>query len=94
MTAYTNHSPSDIWPKTLEIRNTPDGMIWQIYHVNNASEAELLSRNARSNAFMDRRLTDYQPEQDETFEGWREDPVSRTLLDRAQEMEKDLRDAE
>lgn len=59
------------YPKTLEIRNTEGGMIWQIYHVNNKQEAMLLSQGAMNNAFMSRTLVDHKPDEKETFPHWR-----------------------
>lgn len=59
------------FPKTLEIRNTSGGMIWQIYHVNNIKEAEILSKNALKNGFMESTLVEYNKDTEETFPNWR-----------------------
>jgi hypothetical protein len=67
---YDNMSKGDKFPKTLEIRNTSGGLIWQVYHVNNLNEANLLSRGASNNAFQSRILVDYYDEE-ETFPDWR-----------------------
>jgi hypothetical protein len=68
---YTDISTQNNYPKTLVIRNTPEGMIWQIYHVNNLQEAEGLASIAKSNGFYGITLEDYQPEHVETWPGWR-----------------------
>ena len=68
---HTDVSTNDNFPKTLVIRNTPDGMIWQIYHVKNQNEADKLAQKATSNAFMGITLEDHQPEHEETWPGWR-----------------------
>jgi hypothetical protein len=61
------------FPKTLVIRNRPEGMIWQIYHVNNQQECNKLADNARANGFYGITLEDYQPNYQETWPGWRND---------------------
>lgn len=59
------------FPKTLEIRNTSGGLIQQIYHVNNIKEAEILSKNALKNGFMESTLVDLRKDEEETFPNWR-----------------------
>lgn len=59
------------FPKTLEIRNHSGGMIWQIYHINNIKEAEILSENALKNGFMESTLVDFRTDKKETFPNWR-----------------------
>jgi hypothetical protein len=68
---YKNHSDSNNFPKTLEIRNTAGGMIWQTYHVNNLKEAELLSKGANKNGFQCRTLVNFREDCKETFPNWR-----------------------
>ena len=70
--SYTDESTSTNWLKTLVIRNTPDGMIWQIYHVQNQEEAEWLSSNATRNGFYGITLEDYSGHE-ETFPDWRKE---------------------
>ena len=72
MKTLINISTSTNFPKTLMIRNTPDGCIWQIYHVQKQSEADKLFANANRNGFWGITLEDYQPEYEETFPDWRE----------------------
>jgi len=69
---YTNNSTDDIYPKTLVIRNTKGGMIWQVYHVKKQSEADKLSANATLNGFGAITLENYQPDTKETWPDWRE----------------------
>ena len=57
---FTDISTGD-YPKTLVIRNSPDGMIWQLYHVKNNQEATTLAENAHNNAFYGITLEDHQP---------------------------------
>jgi hypothetical protein len=60
--------------RQLEIRNTHDGMIWQIYYVANQTEVEMLSATARANGFQS---CEVNPEifYEETFPNWRETDV-------------------
>jgi hypothetical protein len=65
-----NTTTSD-YPKTLLIRNTVGGMIWQIYHVNNIHEADRLADNATKNGFYGISLEEHMPDSEETFPDWR-----------------------
>lgn len=58
------------FPKTLVIRNTVEGMIWQIYHVENKEQAYHLAKNAKINGFEGRSLEDYCGGE-ETFPNWK-----------------------
>ena len=69
---YEDNSTTDKYPKTLLIRNHSGGMIWQLYHVNNKVEADILSWNATNNVFMAIELVDHDDSFEETFEGWRD----------------------
>lgn len=60
------------FPKTLEIRNTPTGMIWQIYHVQSEKEVAVLTYNSQKNGFLGQTVVPYTGEQ-ETFPRWRND---------------------
>ena len=77
---YIDKSVLDTFPKTLVIRNTSGGMIWQIYHVQSEREAERLSRNATDNGFFDISLEDYIPNSKETFPDWRESESGQKLI--------------
>lgn len=68
---YTDNSTKE-FPKTLLIRNNPDGCIWQVYHVNNEQDVENLSTNATNNGFYGITLEDYLPEHEETWPDWNE----------------------
>ena len=70
---FTDISTKNEFPKTLVIRNSKGGMIWQIYHVQKESEADKLSFNATINGFESSTLEDYQPQYEETFPNWREE---------------------
>lgn len=76
---YKDISTSDNYPKTLVIRNRPDGMIWQVYHVNTVRSAELLAKGAEQSAFQGITLEDHQPEMEETFPNWQND--NSTILE-------------
>ena len=83
---YTDISTSAVglgneYPKTLFIRNSKGGMVWQIYHVNNQSEVEQLSSNAYGNGFYGTTLEDYAPEEKETWEDWRETEGGKEIID-------------
>jgi hypothetical protein len=71
--SFTDLSTDMSYPKTLFIRNTEGGMIWQVYHVHNDKQAHLVSKNAKDNAFHGRELVDYDPTYEETFPNWREE---------------------
>lgn len=68
---YTDISTTS-YPKTLIIRNTLGGMIWQIYHVHNEEEVKILAANAYSKGFQAITLED-KTDDIETFLGWREE---------------------
>jgi len=68
---YTDFTTNTNYPKTLIIRNHQGGMIWQIYHVNNYNEAEILSNNATKNGFYAISLEDKRDDK-ETFPDWRD----------------------
>lgn len=69
---YEDKSTTSNYPKTLMVRNTKGGLIWQTYHVQKQSEAEKLAANAYANGFYGSTLEDYQPEYEETWPDWRE----------------------
>jgi hypothetical protein len=61
--------------KQLLIRNTPDGVIWQVYNLKEDYERIILERNARANGFQSFEVFDiirYDYEREETFPDWRE----------------------
>ena len=68
---YTDISTKD-YPKTLIIKNTPDGMVWQVYNVEKEIEAIKLSANAFNNGFLGITLEDFDKEVKETYPDWRD----------------------
>jgi len=74
-----NNSITNKYPKTLIIRNSEGGMIWQVYHVNNFKEAEKIAHNATNNGFGDIQLAEYQDSIEETFPDWRKE--SKGIID-------------
>lgn len=72
---YTDLTTSKEFPKTLIIRNTPGGMIWQIYHPDTQEDVDNLTSNAYSNGFFGITLEDYNSELKETWEDWRETKI-------------------
>ncbi len=77
---YEDISTTDIYPKTLMIRNHKGGMIWQVYHVQKKSEADKLVANAVRNGFYGSTLENHQPNQKETWPDWRE-TCDKSLLE-------------
>jgi hypothetical protein len=77
---FEDISKGDTYPKTLVIRNSVNGYIWQIYHVDNIYQAFYLSKGAKANAFEGRTLEDYQPNEEETFPNWRME-MARTFVE-------------
>ena len=69
---YRDNTTNEEYPKTLLIRNTVGGVIWQVYHVEKEIEAQRLSTNANRHGFADRELIDYDTNHEETYPGWRE----------------------
>lgn len=62
----------------LIMRNTPNGMIWQAYRVENETEARILTSNARKNGFIvEQENDDYTTE---TSPGWRDTPEWKACL--------------
>lgn len=70
---FTDNSTSTKLPKTLIIRNHLGGMIWQIYHIVEEVEAEVLSATAAKDGFGAITLEDHRPNDAETFPTWRAD---------------------
>ena len=68
---YNDNSTNNNYPKTLVIRNSIDGMIWQVYHVDNDLQAHFLAKNAKNNGFYGRTLEDYRDDMEETFPNWK-----------------------
>ena len=83
---YTRISSDDKYPKTLVIRNHLGGMIWQVYYVENESEAVLLSNNATSNGFQEITLEDYQEDLEQNWPDWRE--TGKKLVEAAKKLEE------
>ncbi len=79
---YTNLTTTPTFPKTLVIRNESGGMIWQIYHVNNEQEVEILSSNATHNGFFGITLEDYDETAEETWPEWRDTPQWEKQLEK------------
>lgn len=77
---YNDISRKSEYPKTLVIRNTIGGLIWQIYHVEAQHEAKILSSNATMNGFQGITLEDYQPEMEETWPDWRETEGGKKIV--------------
>ena len=77
---YTDNSTNDKYPKTLVVRNSEGGMVWQIYHVEKEKEAEILARNATGNGFYAITLEDHQPELKQTWEDWRETEGGKKII--------------
>ena len=62
-----------ITPKQLNIRNQSGGMIWQVYHVLNDQEIDMLEATARINGFYNFEILD-SIENDEIWPNWRDCP--------------------
>ena len=82
---FINNSTNKSYPKTLHIRNTFGGSIWQVYHVETIHEAKLLSRNATKNYFEDIQLVDYTGEE-QTWPDWRDN--AKSLLEEAEKLKQ------
>jgi hypothetical protein len=77
--AYSNTSSNEDYPKSLIIRNTVGGMIWQVYTVEKLTEAEKLAVNATANGFFGITLEDFDEDQEETSPGWRDTPGGKVI---------------
>ena len=75
---YENKS-TGAYPKTLVVRNTIGGMIWQVYHIDNESQAYYLARNASGNGFLGITLEDYKEDIEETFPDWRKQTANQLV---------------
>lgn len=75
-----NISTNNNYPKTVVVRNSKNGMIWQIYHVKSERAAEIIAKQANENAFDGVTLEDYQPNMEETFPNWQNDMRSNVEL--------------
>lgn len=67
----TSDSSDNDYPKTLLIHNDRHGIIWQVYHINDIIEQEIIMEGAKRNAFMYIRAINYDSEYEETFKDWR-----------------------
>lgn len=90
---YINETTNQIYPKTLVIRNEPTGMIWQLYNVNNETEASILASNAKRNGFYGITLEDYDPTHEETFPDWRQTKGGKAIIEMAQSVQADDQDS-
>ena len=72
---YEDLTTKDSFPKTFVVRNTRNGMVWQIYHPDTQEDVDNLSKNAFGNGFLGNTLEDHQPELEETWSDWRETKV-------------------
>ena len=77
---FTDISTSELFPKTLVVRNHEGGLIWQIYHVQKQSEADRLAANAHANGFYCLTLENHQPDYEETWPDWRETPGGLEII--------------
>jgi len=80
---YTKYDP----PKQLEIRNTPDGMIWQVYHVKDNVEATILIANSLKNGFTGHKLVN-DCNLEETWPGWRDGEYKESFTKQYDEIRK------
>ena len=85
---YRETSTSEEYPKTLLIRNTVGGMVWQVYHVEKESEAMKLSDIATLNGFQDCELTDYKEKWEQTWPDWRETSGGKEICRETEENSK------
>lgn len=68
------------FPKTVFVRNTIGGLIWQVYHVDNLKQAESLADNATRNGFECVTLND-KTNDEETWPDWRESEGGKKLIE-------------
>lgn len=78
---YINNSQNETYPKTLIIRNTHGGMIWQIYQLDNQKQVEIISNNATQNGFLGISLEDHMPESKESFPDWRDSKGGKEIIE-------------
>ncbi len=71
------------YPKTLIIRSEMEGAVWQLYHVENFFEAEMIAQNANNNGFEGVTLEDYQSDSQQTWENWRDTPGGSKVVEDA-----------
>ena len=60
------------FPKTMRIHNSKDGLIWQIYHVNDKIEQDIITEGAEISAFEYVGITNYDESYEESSPGWRD----------------------
>jgi len=76
---YKNISTTSKYPKTLVIRNSEHGAIWQIYHMDNQYQIMDIVRGAERNGFECITLEDYDESAKETFPNWRAEVISEMI---------------
>jgi|WetSurMetagenome_2_1015567.scaffolds.fasta_scaffold55296_4 hypothetical protein len=69
---YLDVSSSPDYPKSLMVRNSVGGMVWQHYRVRSKAEADALCANSWNNGFYGSTLEDNNP-YEETYPNWREE---------------------
>ena len=67
-------------PKQLVIRNTRQGMIWQVYNIENEFERRWLTATSRGNGFAGQEVNS-ELEHAETWPNWRIDGSWQPVLD-------------
>lgn len=58
--------------RELQIRNTHNGCIWQVYHVRNQTEVDMLSATAHANGFQSCKVIPWLENEEESWPGWRD----------------------
>lgn len=70
------------FPKTVFVRNQMYGAVWQVYHVDNLKQAEIIATNATRNGFKCITLND-KTEDEETWPDWRETDGGKDIIERS-----------
>ena len=68
---YQDISTNEQFPKTMTMQAQPNGAYWQIYHVRDNSEVEMLKEGATRNGYEVITLRNYNGQLEETFPNWR-----------------------
>ena len=82
---YKNLSTDEVYPKTLVIRNTKGGLIWQVYNVEREKEAILLSINATKNGYECITLVDFDDSLFETYPDWRSTDGGKEIINKSKD---------
>lgn len=62
----------NVFPKTMCIHNSKGGLIWQVYHIHDKIEQDIITEGAEISAFEYVSIINYDDSYEESSPGWRD----------------------